>query len=129
MNTNSALATYRGTNANTSVFESTPEKLISLLFNRANECLIRLRSCIENNNVGSSGEQLSKAMEVISALKGSLDKEKGGEVAKNLDALYEHLVFSLSQIAISKDVREVERVRLLLLEVSTAWLEMEEAAK
>ncbi|MEC8158133.1 MAG: flagellar export chaperone FliS [Pseudomonadota bacterium] len=129
MNTNSALATYRGTNANTSVFESTPEKLIGLLFDRANEILIRLKSSIENDDVGSSGEQLSKAMEVVSALKGSLNKEKGGEVAKNLDNLYEHLIFSLSQIAVSKDVREVERVRSLLLEISTAWLKVEEAAQ
>lgn len=129
MNTNSALATYRGTNANTSVFESTPEKLIGLLFDKANESLIRLKSSIENDDVGSSGEQLSKAMEVVSALKGSLNKEKGGEVAKNLDNLYEHLIFSLSQIAVSKDVREVERVRSLLLEISTAWLKVEEAAQ
>jgi flagellar protein FliS len=57
-------------------------------------------------------------------LRGGLDLEHGGEVAENLNALYEFMVRRLFQASAKNDTDILDEVSELLREVKAGWDEM-----
>ncbi|MDR3341493.1 MAG: flagellar export chaperone FliS [Treponema sp.] len=62
-----------------------------------------------------------KAQEIITELMASLDFDRGGEIAKNLLALYVWFNQELLEANIKQDVRRITIVRNLFDELRTAW--------
>lgn len=73
------------------VMTASPEKLVVLLYDNALRQMETARVGIENKEVARAGEALSKAFAIVSELRTSLDPEKGGEIAENLDRLYDFI--------------------------------------
>jgi len=71
--------------------------------------------------MGRKGESISLAIAIIDGLKGSLDLEGGGEIATNLEALYDYMVHRLFHANINNDVQVLEEVRGLLRGIKEAW--------
>ena len=53
--------------------------------------LAKAKGAIERKDIVKRTEQISKATSIVMELKGSLDLEKGGEIAANLDSLYAYM--------------------------------------
>ena len=65
---------------------------------------------------------ITKAINIIQGgLAYSLNKEVGGEIANNLDALYTYMVQRLYSANIQNDVEAVQEVVKLLVELKGAW--------
>lgn len=64
---------------------------------------------------------LQKALDTISELQFCLNFEKGGEIAKNLDAIYSYLTRRLIQGNIEKDYSAFDEAVRLLSELKEAW--------
>lgn len=104
MNVQSALNAYKETNLS-EVEDASPHKLIELTFKDLNKNLQIIRQKL-NNNVKIGGLESAKAVAAIEILKSSLNFETGGEIAKNLEQIYN---YSLSQLhLIIKDDKEYE---------------------
>jgi len=65
-----------------------------------------------------------KAQDIITELIVSLDFEKGGEIAKNLFALYVFMNRELLDANITKKNKPLEDVKMLLAELREAWAEI-----
>ena len=69
-------------------------------------------------------DSLNKATDIIVGLKGSLDLEKGGEVAANLDELYNYMIRQVVKANRENSAETVQEVMDLILEVRQGWSNM-----
>ena len=52
---------------------------------------------------------------------GSLDHEKGGDLAEQLVELYDYCVRTVKKYLVEKDVKKLEEVLSLVSEISDGW--------
>jgi len=121
----SALKQYKSVDLRASVEMASPKELIGMLLDGALTALAKSKGAIERKDISERTLQLNKANDIILGLKDFLDHEKGGEIASNLDALYDYMVRTLIQANRNNDQEKVQEVMNLLLEVKSGWSAME----
>ena len=121
MNGQSALNAYASTQAHSSVFDASPHKLISLLFEGAQTRLISVKVAMEAGNIAKRGELIGKVIDIVSTLQANLDTEKGAEVAQNLDSLYEYMTRRLLEANRTNDQTIIDEVHGLIGEIKAGW--------
>mgnify|MGYP003673141571 CR=1 FL=1 len=121
-----ALKQYNMIGLETAVSEASPHELVNMLFVGALTAITRAKGLIEQKDMASKGEQINKASRILVHLKGCLDLEKGGEVAANLDPLYDYMIQRLTVANRDLDVTVLGEVAQLLSEVKSGWEAMPE---
>ena len=74
-------------------------------------CLSRISEAsghIERGEVQAKGEKIGKALGIIEALMLGLDKDRGGELAANLERLYDYVVSHAVQSSAREPCRSFE---------------------
>ncbi len=120
-----ALRQYQSVGLATAVHAASPQQLITMLFDGVLGSLAKAKGAIERNDIQGRASQLNKATDIVLALKDYLDHEKGGEIASNLDALYDYMVRSISEANREAKAEKVQEVMDLLLTIKSGWTEME----
>ena len=123
------LSAYTQTNIESIVHEATPHKLIEMLFKGAKDALAQAIGAIERNDFEAKSKKISKATEIILNLQTYLDKDKGGEVADNLNELYTYMAKTLIDANRLNDASKVREVAGLLETVSDGWRLMSDEYK
>lgn len=118
------LSAYTQTNIESIVHEATPHKLIEMLFKGAKDALAQAMGAIERNDFEAKSKKISKATEIILNLQTYLDKDKGGEVADNLNELYTYMANVLIDANRSNDISKLREVSGLLDRVADGWASM-----
>ncbi|HET9113256.1 MAG TPA: flagellar export chaperone FliS [Burkholderiales bacterium] len=119
---------YMDINLETGVFAASPHKLIVMLFDGAKMALSNARSHLENKKIAAKGRAISHAIRIISdGLRASLNKEAGGPLAKNLDALYEYMCKRLVLANLNNDEKILQEVIDLVDVIRQAWMEIEDS--
>jgi flagellar protein FliS len=120
--------TSRGVNAyakvglETGVTSASPHKLIVMLYDGALAAIMTGITQMNAGNIQEKGNAISKAIRIIDdGLKASLDKEVGGEIARNLEALYDYMSRRLLEANIKNDPAILEEVRGLLADLRDTW--------
>lgn len=119
-----ALKQYQSVDLRATVETASPHKLISMLLEGALGSLAKAKGAIERNSIEERTSFLNKASEIVVGLKGSLDLEQGGEVAANLDALYDYMVSGILEANRNNDADKVQEIMNLMLEIKQGWSEM-----
>lgn len=114
-------AQYRKIGVHSNVETATPHKLIEMLLEGALGKLYLARSLMAQKQIAAKGEQISWALAIIDGLKTALDLKAGGEIAANLDALYDYLMRRLVVANLDNDVAVLDEVTHLLSEVRLGW--------
>ena len=70
-------------------------------------------------------ENLLKAQRIVAELLGSLNREKGGEVAENLARLYTHMLEQLVVANLHDEPEAVKLVQSMLRDLWASWVEVE----
>ena len=121
-NARNAISAYKKAGAEAAVEVNDPHKLILLLFAGAQAALGSARAAIKLNQVATKGESISKAIDIVSnGLKVSLDLETGGQIAEQLEALYDYMVLRLLNANAKNDLKALDEVSGLLEEIHSAW--------
>ena len=123
-----ALQAYQQVNTQTSVTDADPHRLIQLLLNGALERINMAKGRIEAKDYAGKGNLISKTMEIVGALKGSLDFEQGGELAGNLEALYDYIERGLLEASVRNDPEKLEEMADLLRTIKSGWEGIREEA-
>lgn len=108
----------------TEVMTATPGQLVVLLYDHLLVSLRRARTAMEAGDADVQGEQLEKARNVLTELLVTLDRERGGEVAANLSALYSFLLGELVQVGVRADVARLDRVTAMIAELRDAFAQL-----
>ena len=109
-----------------SIETASPAKLISMLYHGAIARLESARASIEEGQPGRANEDLQRAQEIVFELRASLDFGAGGEIARNLDALYSFCIERLVEANATKDAQLLPAVTSTLEGLSEAWDRMAE---
>jgi len=120
---------YQQMQAQTTLEGASPHKLILLLFNGAQEKLAMAKGYMQHGDIEMKSGRITAAINIIEELRSILDLKKGGELASNLDSLYDYMLRRLVQANMKNDVRMIEEVIELIREISAGWSEMAVEAK
>lgn len=118
-------AAYGRVNVESHVISASPHKLIQLLFDGALREIRAAKIHLKDNNVSAKGQAIGKALDIVNmGLLAAVDKEKGGELAERLDALYRYLAEQLVQANLKNSIAGLQHVEDLLLQIASAWNEI-----
>ncbi len=110
-----------GRGAASGVEEASPHRLIQVLMTSALARIATARGQMERGEVAAKGRNIGLAISIIDALRASLDPEAGGEIALNLERLYEYMTARLLEANLRNDRDALGEVHRLLGEIKEAW--------
>lgn len=100
---------------------ASPHRIIQMLMEGALSKIATAKGCIVRNDIAEKSRQITWGMNIIQGLRTSLDAQKGGDVAANLDSLYEYMGRRLLEANVTNDVAILDEVSSLLMEVKAGW--------
>jgi flagellar protein FliS len=106
------------------ILTASPEKLIKLLYDGAIRHLERSRVGLSDTKTAHSaavGEALGRALAIVAELRTSLDYEKGGDIARNLESIYEYCTDQLTRANVERTPEGVENALRVLRTVKEGW--------
>lgn len=118
---NSGAKQYQQVNVTSEVLDADPHRLIQLLMEAALTRMSQAKGAMERKEMGLKAQLLGRVMEIIHTLQGSLNHEAGGEVAANLERLYDYMNRRLLEASAGNDQAMVDEVMGLLLQVKEGW--------
>jgi flagellar protein FliS len=119
------VSAYAQVGAETGVLAASPHKLITMLYEGAVKAIDQASVHMIARDIEKKGEAVARAVQIILiGLKSSLNREAGGELAENLDSLYDYMSRRLFEAHIKDDHEMLMEVRGLLLDIKGAWDEI-----
>lgn len=116
------LAAYQTVATHGGVAASDPHRLILMLLDGAMERIAAARGYMANNVYAEKGRLIGRVLAIIDELRVSLDTERGGDLARNLEALYDYIGRQLMRANVENRVDLLDEVTTLLQEIRTAWI-------
>ena len=121
MNARQAMSAYSNTQIHSGIMDASPHKLTAMLLAGAVDRVNAARGAIEKGDVARRGEMLGKTISILAQLQADLDMSRGGEIAQNLEALYDYMIRGLVDANRENDAEKLDEIRVLLSEVKSGW--------
>lgn len=121
MNAMAAMRQYQQVGVKAQVTEADPHRLIQMLMQGGLDRIAQARGAMEREAYAEKGVLIGKAINIIGGLRDVLDKEAGGELATNLERLYEYMTMRLFEASRHNDVNKLDEVAKLLGEIKSGW--------
>jgi flagellar protein FliS len=102
-----------------------PVGLVVLLYEQAAKDVREALKALRAGNIERRTFEINHALLVVGQLQATLDMERGGEVAKNLDRFYNQVRTRLLQAQIQVSAEILEEQMHLLLSLRETWQEVE----
>lgn len=118
---NAAMQAYKEVHTEVAAENADPHMLISMLFSGMFDRLCTAEQCFKNEDLKKRSESITKAQTILFGLRSTLDFEKGGELSRMLDSLYDYCIRQLTHAHVSNDVSPVVEVKALIGQISGAW--------
>ena len=124
MNSNRALASYQEMGAYGQVEQANGHELIRLLLDTLSIRVTEAKICIEENDINEKIVRLTKALNILDGLRMALNEEDGGDIARNLDDLYDYMQRRLVEANAHNDVSILNEIKGLVDEIKDAWMQI-----
>ena len=95
--------------------------LVILCYEQAVQSLVQAKAYFVDGEYEKKATAMQKALNISNELQCALNFDKGGEIAKNLDALYSYLLKRLLVADIQRDLTVVDEAIQIMSELKTAW--------
>ena len=105
----------------TSVVTADPKRLVLMCYEGTIDNLKLVKQKLIEKDYEAKSKALIKAQDIINELLCSLDFEKGGSIAKNLDSLYNYMLRRIIHADVNKDLSALNEVVGMLNELKSAW--------
>lgn len=123
------LKAYKKVNIESSIAAANPHQIIVMMFDGALQSLSVAKGAIERKDLALKAEQMTKFINIISALRNSLDFDAEPTISQNFDNLYAYCIDRANEASVSLDIEMLSEVNGLLKPLRDAWAEMPEADK
>lgn len=119
-----AAASYSQVRVETGVAGARPIDLVVMVYEGAIETLGKAAAQLRSGDINGKNVTITRAIRIIDeGLRATLDP-RGGEIAANLGDLYDYMARRLLQGSVRNDAAMIDEVRILLLELKSAWDEL-----
>ncbi|KWU00946.1 MAG: flagellar export chaperone FliS [Vibrio toranzoniae] len=116
-----SLQAYKKVSVDSQLTAASPHKIVQMLMAGAIERLIQGKAAMQAGNIPVKGERLGKALDIIISLRSCLSMDDGGDIAKNLDQLYEFMITQISAANHKNDPQPIDDVVGIIREIKSAW--------
>lgn len=113
--------TYQKAQKEFSLTEADPHKVIQILMREFLTQVYQAKAFMGRSEIEAKNNSIKKAIGIIGGLKGGLNFEQGGEIASNLDSLYDYLVIRLSDANTQNSIEILDEVNELFSPIKDAW--------
>lgn len=121
MNAMAAMRQYQTVNTQAQAVDASPHRLIQMLFEGGLTRIAQARGAMERQQTALKGELIGKAIAIVGGLREGLDLQRGGELAANLDSLYQYMVSRLLEANVKNEAALLDEVAGLLRNVKSGW--------
>jgi flagellar protein FliS len=108
---------------------ASPVQLVIMLYDGALRFMEAGRHAIVRRDVEKQNYNLQKAQKIVMELMGCLDMSGGGDIAKNLLALYTYALNELVEANMKDEPDGVERAMRVFSELRESWVEIEKSTR
>lgn len=128
MNASVSLSRHYGLNAYQNATQGlAPAKMVALGFDGLAEYLRRAKQAFEAGDAVTRAHCLDRAFRILEHLAGALDMEVGGEVAENLQMLYNYLMERIGRANIFDQPELLTDCQSVVEDLQSAWNEVASA--
>jgi flagellar protein FliS len=99
-----------------------------MLFSGARDRIKQAQGYMVRNDQAGKAKSINACVEILSGLQASLDHEKGGDIAANLESLYDYMQRRLFRANADNDVQGLVEVSDLLSTLRSAWQAIDPSA-
>jgi len=117
----SGVDSYRNVKAYGNLADATPYQVIQLMLDALLSRIAEATGHIERGETAAKGEKIGKALGIIEGLVLGLDTQRGGDVAQNLQRLYDYASRTLLKANLENRVDLLKEVSSLLREIKLGW--------
>jgi flagellar protein FliS len=121
MRSSNAIRSYSKLETQSRVEQQQPEQLIALLYDKACTLVRQASNALDNENTQLFHDSTTHATQIVLALRGILDIEKGGETALQLSETYGVIAGALFKTKRTKSKTELGKLYEALSELRSAW--------
>lgn len=106
------------------IMNASPAERVVLLYNGAIKFLTLARQAIDKGDIQERFNNNKRAGDIIAYLMETLDMEKGGEIAFNLQKLYFYMLNRLIEVDTANSVEAAEDVLEKLRMLQASWVKL-----
>ena len=117
----SGISAYKKVAVHGGTAEADPYQLICMLMDGALERLNLAKAAIHRRDKVAKATALHRVVEIIDELRASLNHKVGGQIADNLDRLYDYMIRRALAANLQDDIKAIDEVNKLLSELRGAW--------
>lgn len=121
MNRQAALKSYNNVYVDAGVESASSHRLIEMMFDGLLARLAQAKGAINQGDMELKGKKITDSISIVLALRDSLDIDAGGEIAANLDSLYDYIQRTLWQANLKNDADLINECGTLISQISSAW--------
>lgn len=103
---------------------ASPGKLLLMLYQGGLKFMKLAKKNIKAGKIEESHKNIIKAQNIILELQGTLDKKQGGEIAIQLENLYDYIYRELLQANLNKNTKHLDNVIPLVEELFVTYKEI-----
>lgn len=116
-----AMEAYKQVNTYNAIEFADRHRLISILFTGVLDKLAIAKGHMVRNEVAEKGSTIGKVIAILDELRSSLNAADGGELAVNLDGLYDYMQRRLALANVENDISLLDEVGALTREIKSGW--------
>lgn len=116
-----AIRSYGSVHAASSLAGARGAQLTQMLFDGLVDALVALRGHIVHQSIPAKAAQVAKAQRIVTGLQSTLDFDRGGDIARNLDELYSYVSRRLVHVHAYNDLEVLDELTGLARDIRDAW--------
>ena len=130
MYTKTGNSAYSAVSLDSQIAGATPHQLIVLLYDGAINAMRRAEIYFQSGNIARRGEMISRAINIIdNGLRAGLNHEVGGQIAADLERLYEYISRSLLEANLNKSGEMLPHLISLMVDMAETWKAIDPQAR
>lgn len=103
-------------------------RLLLMLYDGCIRFLKHAKMGLEAKDIMKFAKYLSKSQAILAELMATLDFEKGGDIARDLDRIYDFCIFHLTEANLEKNPEKIGRVISVIETITSAYREIIEGS-
>lgn len=113
---------YKKVSVETGVSQADPHQLVQMLFEGLQHNIGAARAALARDDIKAKCQHVVTAVRILEeGLKGSLNLAEGGEVARNLERVYDYCIMRLTQANVRNDEAIFQEVSDVIAPVADGW--------